>query len=173
MLSERETIGIIGLGLVGRAIARRLLAAGHGVCGYDIAEHASVAAREAGVEVLADAQTVGRRVKTLVLALLTSDNRRELLWGSQALVDALQPGTLILDAITGRPEDIEEDAARLAKDGVRLVDVCLSGSSQLIGEGRALALVGDTEEGAKPYAGLLRVFSKAQYYLALRARGTG
>ena len=170
MAAESERIGIVGLGLVGRAIARRLLAAGYPVCGYDIDETACATARETGVDVLPDAQAVARQAKTILLSLLTSENRRELMWGKQAMADALQPGALILDAITGRPEDIEEDAQRLAKDGVKLVDVCLSGSSHVIGDGRALALVGDKEENAD-YANLLEVFSKAQYYFGAPGQG--
>ncbi|HUW59645.1 MAG TPA: NAD(P)-dependent oxidoreductase [Candidatus Bathyarchaeia archaeon] len=170
MVAESEPIGIVGLGLVGRAVAHRLLAAGYPVFGYDIDETACAAARETGVDVLPDAQAVARQAKTILLSLLTSENRRELMWGKQAMADTLQTGTLILDAITGRPEDIEEDAQRLAKDGVKLVDVCLSGSSHVIGEGRALALVGDREEDAD-YAGLLQVFSKAQYYFGAPGQG--
>jgi 3-hydroxyisobutyrate dehydrogenase-like beta-hydroxyacid dehydrogenase len=170
MLTERNTIGIVGLGLVGRAVATRLIAAGYSVCGYDIAENACGAAREAGVDVLPNAQAVARQAKTILLSLLTSENRRELMWGKQAMADALQAGALILDAITGRPEDIEEDAQRLAKDGVKLVDVCLSGSSQVIGDGRALALIGDKQENAD-YAGLIEVFSKAQYWFGAPGQG--
>lgn len=166
----RALIGIVGLGLVGRAVATRLIAAGYSVCGYDIAESACAAAGETGVDLLPDAQAVARDAKTILLSLLTSENRRELMWGKQAMADALQTGALVLDAITGRPEDIEEDAQRLAKDGVKLVDVCLSGSSQVIGDGRALALVGDNEENAD-YAGLLQVFSKAQYYFGAPGQG--
>ncbi len=170
MPNDRDRIGIVGLGLVGQALAKRLLAAGCWVCGYDIAEVACAAAREIGVDVLPDAQAVARNAKTILLSLLTSENRRELMWGKQAMADALQTGALILDAITGRPEDIEEDAQRLAKDGVKLVDVCLAGSSQVIGDGRALALVGDKQETAD-YAGLLKVFSKAQYWFGAPGQG--
>ena len=170
MLTERDRIGIVGLGLVGRAVAKRLIAAGCYVCGYDIAETACTAAREFGVDVLPDAQAVARNAKTILLSLLTSENRRELMWGSQEMAGALQPGSLVLDAITGRPEDIQEDAARLAKDNVKLVDVCLSGSSQVIGDGRALALVGDEQEKAD-YADLLNVFSKQQYWFGAAGQG--
>lgn len=166
---DSKTIGIIGLGLVGRAVARRLLDAGYAVCGYDIASTACAAAREAGVDALPDAEAVAAQTQTLILCLLTSENRRELMWGVQRLADALVPGTLILDAITGRPEDIEQDARRLSP-GVKLVDVCLSGSSQVIAEGRALALVGDKQEDAD-YHGLLEVFSKAQYYFGAPGQG--
>ena len=160
---DRGRVGIIGLGLVGRALAQRLLQAGYPVCGYDLAESACEHARQVGVEVLPDAASVARNTRLLLFSLLTSDDRRAVCWGPQALAEALQPGTIVLDTTTGRPEDIREDHERLAGQDVRLIDVCLSGSSQVISEGRALALVGD-RRGNASYAGLLECFSKAQYY---------
>ena len=163
-------LGIIGLGLVGSAMAERLLSAGYDVCGYDIAESARERAQELGVEILSDARQVAEKVETILLSLMTSDDRRDLLWGDQAVAAVLKPGTLILDTTTGRPEDMLDDHARLAEQDVRLVDVCLSGSSQVVAEGRALALVGDSEENAG-YRDILAAFSKAQYYFGTPGQG--
>lgn len=163
-------IGIIGLGLVGRAIARRLLEANHEVVGYDIAASASEAATKAGVTILEDAQAVGHASKLLILSLLTSDDRRALLWGRQALAAVIGNDTIILDTTTARPEDISDDHARLARQGVRLVDVCLSGSSQVVAEGRAIALIGDTEKNAT-YADILKLFTRSQHYFDRPGQG--
>jgi len=164
-------LGLIGLGLMGRAMASRLLAAGHRLAGYDINEAARTQAAALGVDVRESAAEAARGTRLVLLSLLTSDNRRELLWGDQALAGVLEPGTVILDTTTGRPEDMEEDSARLAAAGVRLVDVCLSGSSQVMREGRAIALVGD-EEAQANYGEELGVLSKAQYYFGRAGQGS-
>ncbi len=163
-------VGVIGLGLVGRALARRLSHSGYSVIGYDIAEGARSLALEAGVAVLPDARAVAERTTTILLSLLTSENRQALCWGTQNLVDALEPGTLLLDTTTGCPEDIEADSRRLAESGVKLVDVCLSGSSKVIEDGRALALVGDTKDNAG-YEAILKAISGAQYYFDAAGEG--
>jgi 2-hydroxy-3-oxopropionate reductase len=107
---------------------------------------------------------------TTSLSLMTSEDRRDLLWGNQAVAAVLKPGTVILDTTTGRPEHILDDHTRLAEQDVRLVDVCLSGSSQVVAEGRAVALVGDTEENAD-YRDIVAAFSKAQYYFGVPGQG--
>ena len=163
-------LGIIGLGLVGKAMAKRLVAAGYEVCGYDIAEAACRGAQDLGVEVLQSARQVAEKVDTILLSLMTSENRRALLWAEQAVAGALKPGALVLDTTTARPEDTLADHARLAKQDVRLIDVCLSGSSQVVAEGRALALVGDKKENAT-YRAILESFSKAQYYFDAPGQG--
>ena len=157
-------IGIIGLGLLGHAMAKRLIDAGHTVSGYDLRPEANEAAKALGVAISEDAAAVARDTDLLFLSLMTSEDRRKLLWGPQAMAGALAPGSLVLDTTTARPEDIQSDGARLAEAGARLVDVCVSGSSQVVHDGRAIALVGDTQENAAAYESALTPFTKAQYY---------
>ncbi|MCC6698500.1 MAG: NAD(P)-dependent oxidoreductase [Candidatus Hydrogenedentes bacterium] len=164
-------IGIVGLGLLGKAMAQRFIAAGYEVTGYDIAQNAREEAAALGVSVLTDACAVAVSSETLVLSLLTSEDRRALFWGPQRAAAALKPGSTILDTTTARPDDIRADSARIAEEcGARLVDVCISGSSQVALEGRALALVGDREEHAE-YQDLLRTFAAKQYYFGEPGRG--
>lgn len=158
-----KEIGLIGLGLVGRAMATRLLAEGHRVRGYDIAADARAAAAALGVEVQEDAATVARTSGILLLSLMTSEDRRTLLWGPQQAAAVLAPGTVVLDTTTGTPEDLCEDASRLLSQGIRLIDVCLSGSSAVISAGQALALIG-APQSEVAFAWVIAAFSKAQYY---------
>lgn len=158
-----EPIGIVGLGLVGRAMASRLLLAGHRVYGYDISPVARAEAKAVGVAVLDDAAAVARAANTILLSLMTSDDRRALCWGPQDFAGALPSGATILDTTTAEPDDIVADAARLAARGVRLVDVCLSGSSAVIAGGQALALVGASKSSAN-FEWAVAPFTKACHF---------
>lgn len=164
-------IGLIGLGLVGRAIARRLLQSGHAVVGFDIQPDACRLAAGVGVEVVPDAREVARGVAVVLLSLFDSTSRRQLLFGEQDLLGALGEGATVIDTSTGRPEDLVSDGDVLSRAGVRLVDAALSGSSQVIGEGQAIALVGDDLESATGYRNVLTTFSKEQYFLGAPGRG--
>lgn len=165
-----KPIGIVGLGLVGRAMAARLIAAGHRVYGYDIAPGARTAATALGVVVLDDAAAVARMADTVLLSLMTSEDRRALCWGPQHFAAALAPGSVLLDTTTADPADIVEDAARLSAQGVRLIDVCLSGSSAVIAAGQALALVGGPDSTAD-YAWAVTPFTRKQFYFGAPGAG--
>jgi len=159
-----RTVGVIGLGLMGQAVAGRLVGAGYRVCGYDLKAEARQRAAAQGVDAVPDARDVAGRASAVFLCLFSSDDRRRLLWGDQALAESLRRGTDLLDVSTGRPTDLVEDHWRLLPLGVRLVDACISGSSERVAEGQAVALVGDREDGA-PYAELLASFCRTQFYL--------
>jgi 3-hydroxyisobutyrate dehydrogenase-like beta-hydroxyacid dehydrogenase len=164
-----QTVGLIGLGLAGRALARRLLGQGWGVSGYDLAAAACAEARAGGVTVAASASALAREQSALLLSLPDSDIVTRLLWDG-GLADALPPGTLVLDTTTGRPQDARDNAARLAEHQVRYVDVTLSGSSEDIASGRATAMVGDREEAAD-YAPLVTAFASRVIYLGAAGAG--
>lgn len=163
------TAGLVGLGLMGRAIAKRLMGAGIAVRGYDVSAAASAEAEGLGVALCGSASAAAGPV--VLMSLPSSVERREALFGRGGLAAALRAGDVVLDTTTGRPEDTEEDAARLLESGVRLVDVCLSGSSQVTAEGRALALIGDREESSAAYGDVVKAISARQFYFG--APGSG
>ena len=71
-----DTIGLIGVGLLGSAIAARLTAAGYGVLGYDLLPERRLGA--------GSAQEVAGKCRTIMLCLPTSDVVAEVLGSDQA-----------------------------------------------------------------------------------------
>lgn len=157
-------VGIIGLGLIGRAIARRLIDAGHTVSGFDISADAMAAAAKDGVSAQVSATDVAASADILFLCLLTSDDRRDLLWGDRKFADQLREQSTIVDVSTGRPTDFAEDHARLRERNVRLVDICITGSSEAVASGEAIALIGAAKDGS-PFEPLVETFTRSQHYL--------
>jgi len=168
----QRPVGLIGLGLLGKAIAGRLLRGGYAVAGCDPNPDARAAAAEMGVAVAAGHGAVAASCGVILLSLPNSEIRRELLWGAGGLAAALSEGTLLLDTTTGRPEDTVSDWEKLGDRQVDLVDVCVLASSRQTEAGEAILLVGDAESRAAGYAPLLATFSKQQFYLGKPGDGS-
>lgn len=167
----RSPVGIVGLGLLGKALAGRLLAAGYPVCGCDVSEEACAAAAGLDVTVYPDHHALAAACDVILLSLPNSECRQALLWGDGGFAGSLSEGALLLDTTTGRPEDTESDAQRLAERQVDLVDVCVLASSQQVAARNAVLLVGDTESHAAGYAPLLATFAHATFYLGKAGDG--
>jgi 3-hydroxyisobutyrate dehydrogenase-like beta-hydroxyacid dehydrogenase len=165
---DQTQIGLIGLGLAGKAIARRLMAQWP-VKGCDVSAEACAAARGLGVEIMDDAPGAARGQAVVVLSLPDSDVVNRLLW-EDGLAEALAPGTVVLDTTTGRPHDARENARRLAEHGTHFADVTLSGSSEDIAAGRATAMVGDMEGMAEADA-VVRAIAPRAFYLGSAGAG--
>ena len=165
-----KPLGLIGLGLVGKALVSRLIGAGHAVVGYDLRDEACGVARGAGVEVVETPAAVPAACRLILLSLSNSAAVDAVLWGERGIGRACAAGSTILDTTTARPMETVAHRKRLASHGVRFVDVPLVGSSREIAEGEAVALVGAAEEDF-PLADLVATFAKHTYYLGAPGQG--
>lgn len=139
-----KRVGIIGVGLVGTALAERLLSAGYRVLGYDIRAEQIEGLRRLGGEAAEGAAPVAARVERLVLSLPTSLDTAEVL---DEIAAGLRPGSLVIDTTTGAPEEAAGFAARLAERGVGYLDATIGGSSRQVRAREAIFLCGGSPEG--------------------------
>jgi 2-hydroxy-3-oxopropionate reductase len=122
-----STIAFIGLGIMGGPMARHLVAAGHTVIGYDRSEQRIEALVEAGG---AAAESIGQSVKDVdVVAVMVPDSPdvQAVLLSEGGVFDHAQPGTLVIDFSSIRP-DVTAELAKIAVErGLRIIDAPVSG----------------------------------------------
>jgi 3-hydroxyisobutyrate dehydrogenase len=116
-------VGFVGLGHMGVPMTGRLVAAGHEVRGCDVAPAAGARAGGAPLDSLADAATGADAV---VLMLPTSAIVRQVVL-DEGLLDAVEPGGLIVDMGSSDPTQTRELSAEAEQRGVRYVDAPVSG----------------------------------------------
>lgn len=141
MTTTDKTIGIVGLGLVGSALAQRLLKAGFQVTGFDLREEARAALSQQGGHAAESLQAVASAASCVVLAVFNTDDVLSVVEGPNGLLSAAQL-RCIIDCSTGTPHVLEALAARLKARGIAFIEAPLSGSSQQISEGEATLLLG-------------------------------
>lgn len=132
-------VGLIGLGLMGSALADRLLGAGQRVIGWDIEAERRAALRERGGDVARDAQEVFSSCGRVLLSL---PSHREVDDVVRAAGAALSRGLTIIDTTTGDPASSEELASTLSEQGIIYLDATISGSSAQVRAGSVTLMVG-------------------------------
>lgn len=156
MTDARATpIGLIGLGLVGTALAGRLRAAGHQLIGWDRSPAACAAWRDAGHALADSPRDIGRVCATVVLAVFDTAGVIEVLEGADGVLGPDARADLVVDCSTGDPDALAALAARLAARGVDLIEAPLSGSSAQIAAGAATMLLGGATAALERAAPLL------------------
>ena len=153
-----DTIGLIGVGLLGSAIAARLTAAGYGVLGYDLLPE-----RRLGAD---SAQEVAGKCRTMILCLPTSDVAAEVIGALK-----LTAGTTIIDCTTGEPEAMAAMGAKLAKANVDYLDATVLGSSRVVRNGAAVVMAGGRRPVFDAAVPLFRTFSGRAFYLGSYGAG--
>ena len=163
------TFGLIGLGLMGEAIAARLRGAGYGVLGFDIQPRCGARLTALGGEVAPDAGTVVGACDIVLLSVPSHSEVQVLLAEN---VERLRPGQLIVDTTTGAPEAAIAIAARLAELGVSYLDATISGSSAHVRQGDVLWMVGGQRADFDRCADLFRCIGREAIYTGPTGSGS-
>lgn len=122
-----KNICVIGLGLLGGAIAARLCEQGWRVDGFDVEPERCEAAQSHGVKIAASAAAAATSANCILLSLPNSAVVSNLL---DELRPFLTPGQVILDTTTGDPEFAATQAAELRACGVAYLEANVIGSSE-------------------------------------------
>jgi 3-hydroxyisobutyrate dehydrogenase len=143
-----ETVGFIGLGIMGQGMARNLLKAGFTLHIWNrtasrmdalVAEGAQPAHSPADLAAKCDLIVVCVSDTPDVVSVLTGDEPPGALHG-------LRPGSLVIDMSTISPHTTRDLAARLAEKGARMLDAPVSGGSEGAARGTLSIMVGGAAE---------------------------
>jgi 3-hydroxyisobutyrate dehydrogenase-like beta-hydroxyacid dehydrogenase len=162
-VTHSGAIALVGLGLVGTALAQRLLAAGFDVLGFDRGASARDAARVAGIA-CADELAALRACRVAVLAVFDTAGVLEVLEGQVGLASR---GTLryAIDCSTGDADALAALAARLRERGIGFIEAPLSGASPQIAAGQATMLLGGEEADIAECAAVLQALSPQRIHV--------
>lgn len=156
-----EAIGVIGLGLMGSALAERLRRGGRLVVGFDVRAECRDGLRSIGGEPVRSVREVFERARTILLSLPASDVVAEVIREAQELVS----GATIIDTTTGEPEATAALGERLERLGASYLDATLTGSSALARTGELIVTAGGPEADFARVEPLFRLFAKRWFHV--------
>ncbi len=166
-----ETVGIVGVGLMGQAFAHHLLQSGFKVQGYDLDERRLAQLHEQGGAPVDSPAAAARGARWLITSLPTSDIVKEVVLGASGVAESAAKGLILADTSTSRPEDSEKLGAELAKRGIRFLDACVSGTSAMAWKKDLIVIAGGTVEDFEAARPLFDGFARAAYRMG--AVGSG
>ncbi len=165
-------IGLIGLGLVGTAIAESLLAQQFDVTGLDVApESCRQLEKSGGVPESNPAAVVGR-VERVILSLPDTNVVLQVVEGRDGILEAESPPTHIIDTTTGDPDETISLAKRLAAGGITFLDSTISGSSRQVKDRQAVFMVGGDEEAFEACRDVFSALAETAFYIGPSGSGS-
>jgi 3-hydroxyisobutyrate dehydrogenase-like beta-hydroxyacid dehydrogenase len=170
-VSCREQIGLVGIGLVGTALAERLVAGGWDVIGCDVDAARREHLNRLGGQAVETPAQVAREVRRVLLSLPTTDVVAQVIHGPGGILADRLPA-YVVDTTTGDPEQTESLARELAARGVAFLDATISGSSQQIRDGAGVFMVGGEARAFQACRDILDVLSGRVFYLGPSGSGS-
>ena len=143
-MTDISTIGFIGLGTMGQAMARNLIKGGFTVSGYDIAEAALAALAEAGGRAANSPREAAEGAHLVIAMLPNTPHVKEALSGAEGVFAADSPGRLVLNSSTIDPGDARQLASLCEGAGWRYLDCPVGRTADHAARGECLFMVGGT-----------------------------
>ncbi len=125
--ARKQTVGFIGLGTMGREMARNLLQAGHTVHAYDLVADAVAQAVAAGAVPARSVAEAAAGADMVVTMLPDTPDVENVVLGEGGLLSNPPPGRLIADMSTIAPQAARRMHAALHERGMALLDAPVSG----------------------------------------------
>ncbi len=141
-----KKIGFIGVGIMGRPMAKNLIEQGYQVVGYDLNEDALAQVLAYGAEKGFSPQDVAARTDTIITMLPNSPQVKEVVLGANGIIEGTSRGQVLIEMSSIAPLVSQKIAAQLAAKGVEMLDAPVSGGQEKAESGTLAIMVGGKNE---------------------------
>ena len=154
-------IGFIGLGIMGKPMARNLLKAGYELVVHDINRSAVQELVEMGAEEEFSSKGVAEKTEIIITMLPNSPDVKKVVLGKDGVLEGAKKGTILIDMSSIAPLVAREVAAEAAKKGVEMLDAPVSGGEPKAIDGTIAIMVGGPEKIFKQVEDILLVMGSS------------
>src|SRR6266545_7457781 len=164
-MSERVSVGLVGIGLLGQALAHRLLGAGFEVAGFDVDPAKNAKLAELGGRPATSVAYLAERCDPIALAVFTTDQVEQVVERELLPVLGDGSGKIVLCASTCDPDRIAALGERVATRGLRLLETPVSGASGQVSRGEGVGLIGGDGDVVRAVESILRALFATYFHM--------
>lgn len=139
-------IGFIGLGVMGRPMAKNLLKAGHALCVYDINKVILAEMVESGAKVAKSSAEVAEWADVVVTMLPNSPHVKTVVMGEKGVLSGAYKGLVLIEMSSIAPLITREVGEACEKAGVHMLEAPVSGGEPKAIDGTLSLMVGGDKE---------------------------
>jgi 2-hydroxy-3-oxopropionate reductase len=122
-----EQIGFVGLGIMGKPMARNLMKAGYSLTVYDIVGEAVEELATEGAKPASSSKEVAANTDKIITMLPDSADSEKAILGPNGVLEGARPGSIVIDMSSIAPSMSQKIAVECAKKGVEMLDAPVSG----------------------------------------------
>ena len=141
-----KKIGFVGLGIMGKPMAKNLLRAGYAVTVFDINQDAVKEVMAEGAAMAKTSKEVAQHSEVVITMLPNSPHVKAAVLGENGVLEGAKPGLILIDMSSIAPLASQEIAAAVAKKGVEMLDAPVSGGEPKAIDGTLSIMVGGKQE---------------------------
>ena len=159
------TIGFIGLGIMGKPMAKNLLKAGYELVVYDTKEEVIQELVECGAKGACCNKELAAQSDVIITMVPNSPHVRAAILGKDGVIEGAKPGTVLIDMSSIDPTESRAISAELEKYGMEMLDAPVSGGEPKAIDGTLSVMVGGKKEVFDKYYDLLMAMAGSVVYV--------
>lgn len=148
-------IGFIGLGIMGKPMAKNLIKAGYDLIVYDLNAGAMDEVAACGCEKAKSIRDAAAVADVLITMVPNSPQVKQVLLAEGGAIETLRRGAVVIDCSSINPIASREVAAALAEKGIEMLDAPVSGGEPKAIDGTLAFMVGGKQEVFDQYKEIL------------------
>ena len=150
-------LGFVGLGIMGKPMAKNLLKAGYEVVAYDIVGEALEEVVSEGAEAGQSPKDVAQKTNIIITMLPDGPDVEKVVLGPNGVLEGAQSGSVIIDMSSISPLVSKNVYEECQKKGVELLDAPVSGGEPGAISGTLAIMVGGNKEAFDKHLSMLEV----------------
>lgn len=143
---KKVQLGFIGLGMMGKYMAKNLLKNNYQVTGYNRSKEVLSELKKSGLNIAATPRQVAEQSEIIILMLPSSKETNQIIFGKNGLAQGLGRGKIVIDMSTSNPAETTKIMKRLKKKGVDMMDAPVSRGQQAAIKGTLSIMVGGNKK---------------------------
>ena len=167
-----KKIGLIGIGLVGTAMAESLLARKFDVIGFDIDPQRCAEFEKLGGKFASSPVETARQVEHVIFSLPDTQVVQHVVEDPNGILEANPLPKYIIDTTTGDPQETLALAERLKQQSINMLDSTISGSSQQVRDRVAVFMVGGDKAAFEKCNDIFKILSDRVFYIGPSGHGS-
>lgn len=160
-----KSVGVVGTGMLGLAVALRLATCGLKVAAYNRTSAKAAAVEAAGGSVVDTPASVAACSDVVISVVRDAAAVRSVSFGQDGILDGCDKQTVVADMSTIAPADSMSIHKRFAEGGVRWLDAPVMGGPDAVAEGRLVVMASGDELAYRGIRDVFAALSDKQYYL--------
>jgi len=152
-------VGVIGLGIIGKPIAERLVKAGFRVAVHDVRDEPVAELKNAGATACASSAEVASRSDIIISLVLDRAQTNDVVFGEKGVIQTIRPGTLFATGSTLGPAPVRSIAAALAAKDCATLDMPITGGYLAAYEGKLVLMIGGAQDALERALPVFRAFA--------------
>jgi 3-hydroxyisobutyrate dehydrogenase len=163
--NDMINVGIIGTGLLGKAVATRLLSTGHKVTVYNRTEKKTESLKSIGAQVARSPKQVAERSEIVITIVKDAEAVESISFGKDGIIHGKHEKLIVSDMSTISPISSRKIAEKYSQHGIPMIDSPVMGGPSLAEKGQLVVMIGGKKEAYEKCKSVFDSIGERTFYL--------